>query len=144
MITVTIWHNVASDEHGRETATITGYQPGDPVTAVFAYQSDPTGGPEAVADEAYAIFNGHPFDGRDNDLVRAYYGRGLRAPCVGDVIDVGGTRLAVGKGGSWPPVRDPLNEVRADTDGTHPLPLPGAPPGATTASATRERERDGE
>lgn len=79
MITVTIWHNVAADEHGRETATITGYQPGDPVTAVFAYQSDPAGGPEAVAGEAYAIFNGHPFDGRDNDLVRAYYGRGLRA-----------------------------------------------------------------
>ena len=40
-ITVTIWHNVAFDGQGRHTAMLDGYQPGDPVVAVFAYQADP-------------------------------------------------------------------------------------------------------
>ena len=40
-ITVTIWHNVAFDGQGRHTAMLDGYQPGDPMVAVFAYQADP-------------------------------------------------------------------------------------------------------
>jgi len=40
-ITVTIWHNVAFDDQGRHTAMLDGYQPGDPVVCVFAYQADP-------------------------------------------------------------------------------------------------------
>lgn len=143
MITVTIWHNVADDEHGRPTAMLDGYRPGDPMVEVFTYQADPAGGPEAVAEEAFGIFNGHPRDARDTGLARAYYERELRSLSVGDVVSVGETRLAVAKAG-WTPVSDDLNETRADQDGTHPLPLPGTPPGAVAASATREQERDGE
>jgi hypothetical protein len=44
-ITLTIWHNVALDAEGRHTAMLDGYQPGDPVVRVFAYQADPTGRP---------------------------------------------------------------------------------------------------
>jgi hypothetical protein len=56
-----------------------GYQPGDPMVAVFTYQADPAGGPEAVAEEAFGIFNGHPRCARDADLARRYYERGLRS-----------------------------------------------------------------
>ena len=36
-----------------------GYQPGDPVVRVFAYQADPAGrAPEQIADEAYATYAG--------------------------------------------------------------------------------------
>jgi hypothetical protein len=40
-----------------------GYQPGDPVVAVFTYQADPAGRTaEQIADEAFDIFNDHPRD----------------------------------------------------------------------------------
>jgi hypothetical protein len=42
-VTVTIWHNIAHDAHGRRTAMLDGYQPGDPVVRVFAYQGSPPG-----------------------------------------------------------------------------------------------------
>ena len=60
MITVTIWHNVARDGQGRPTGMLDGYQPGDPVVRVFTYQAAPVGSPEEIAEEAFAICNGHP------------------------------------------------------------------------------------
>ena len=79
-ITVTIWHNVAFDGQGRHTAMLDGYQPGDPMVPVFAYQADPAGRtPEQIAEEAFAIFNDHPRDPDGADLARAYYGRRLRS-----------------------------------------------------------------
>ena len=78
-ITVTIWHNVAFDGQGRHTAMLDGYQPGDPVVAVFAYQADPGRPAEGIADEAFAIFNDHPRDAAGAELARAYYGRRLRS-----------------------------------------------------------------
>ena len=58
-ITVTIWHNVAFDGQGRHVAMLDGYQPGDPMVRVFAYQADPAGRtPEQVAEEAFAIYAG--------------------------------------------------------------------------------------
>ena len=41
MITVTIWHNTTVDGQGRHTAMMDGYQPGDPMVAVFTYHADP-------------------------------------------------------------------------------------------------------
>jgi hypothetical protein len=78
-ITVTIWHNVALDGQGRHTAMLDGYQPGDPVVRVFAYQADPGQAAEEIAEEAFAICNGHPRDVGSEDLSRRYYQRELRS-----------------------------------------------------------------
>ena len=72
-----------------------GYQPGDPVVRVFAYQADPAGGrPEEIADEAFDTFNDHPRDPDGADLACAYYGRRLRSLSDGDVVAVGEVALA--------------------------------------------------
>jgi hypothetical protein len=121
-ITVTIWHNVAFDDQGRHTAMLDGYQPGDPVVRVFAYQADPAGrSPEEVADEAFDTFNDHPRDSDGADLAFAYYGRRLRSLSKGDVVVVGEVALAVA-GMGWTPVRGGLTEVRTSEHGTIPLP----------------------
>ena len=61
MITVSVWHNVAHDAEGGDTAMLDGYQPGHPMVRVFAYQADPGGrAPVAIAEEAFTICNGHP------------------------------------------------------------------------------------
>jgi hypothetical protein len=78
-ITVTIWHNVAFDDQGRHTAMLDGYQPGDPVVRVFAYQASPGRSAEEIADEAFDTFNDHPRDPNGADLACAYYGRRLRS-----------------------------------------------------------------
>jgi len=142
MITVTIWHNTAADEHGRPTAMLDGYRPGDPMVAVFTYQADPARGPEAVAEDAFGIFNGHPRDARDADLARAYYERQLRSLSVGDVVVVGEVPLAVAKAG-WIPVAGGLNEVRASQHGTRPLPGRSHPPDAAGHPASPSPEEEG-
>jgi hypothetical protein len=91
MITVSVWHNVAHDAEGRHTAMLDGYQPGHPMVRVFAYQADPARRPpEAIAEEAFAICNGHPRDAAGEELSRRYYARELRSlsfpgrrPCCG-------------------------------------------------------------
>ena len=95
-ITVTIWHNVAFDGQGRHTAMLDGYQPGDPVVRVFAYEADPGRPAEEIADEAFAIFTGHPRDAVGADLACAYDGRRLRPLAAGDVVAAGDVLLAVG------------------------------------------------
>ena len=67
-ITVSIWHNAAVDGQGRHTGMLEGYQPGDPMVRVFTYQASPAGGPEEIAEEAFAICNGHPRDAWGMDL----------------------------------------------------------------------------
>ena len=80
MITVTIFHNVARDGEGRPTGMLDGYQPGDQVVRVFTYRADPAGrDPEEIAEEAFAICNGHPSDACGADLSRRYYQRELRS-----------------------------------------------------------------
>jgi hypothetical protein len=79
-ITVTIWHNVATDAHDRPAGMLDGYQPGHPMVRVFTYQADPAGRPpEVIAEEAFAICNGHPRDAGGQDLSRRYYQRKLRS-----------------------------------------------------------------
>jgi hypothetical protein len=134
-ITVTVWHNVAFDDQGRHTAMLDGYQPGDPVVRVFAYQADPTGRPpEAIAEEAFAICNDHPGDAAGAELACAYYGRRLRSLSKGDVVVVGEVPLAVASAG-WTPVRGGLKEVRAGEHGTYPLPARSRLPGTADHTA---------
>jgi len=78
-ITVTIWHNVAFDGQGRHAAMLDGYQPGDPVVRVFAFQTDPERPAEEIAEAAFAIFNDDPRDAAGAELACAYYGRRLRS-----------------------------------------------------------------
>jgi len=133
-ITVTIWHNVAFDGQGRHTAMLDGYQPGDPVVAVFTYQAGPAGRTaEEIAEEAFAIFNDHPGDAAGAELACAYYGRRLRSLSVGDVVAVGDVLLAVGRPVGWEPATGPLTEVRTREHGTVPLPLPRCAPGSRAA-----------
>jgi hypothetical protein len=126
-VTVTIWHNVAFDGQGRHLAMLDGYQPGDPVVAVFTYQADPGPPAEQIADEAFDTFNNHPRDPDGADLACAYYGRRLRSP-AGDLVAAGEELLAVAPAG-WEPVTGPLTEVHTREHGTSPLPPPGRAPG---------------
>ena len=135
MITVTIFHNVAYDPEGRHIAMLDGYQPGDPVVAVFTYQADPAGRTaEQIADEAFGTFNDHPRDPDGADLACAYYQRRLRSLSVGDVVAVGGILLAVGRPAGWEPVTAPLTEVRTPEHGTHPLPARSHPRGCSVVA----------
>jgi len=131
VITVTIWHNVATDAQGRHTGMLDGYQAGNPIVRVFAYQADPAGRPpEAIAEEAFAICNGHPRDAGGEELSRRYYQRELRSLSVGDVVAVGEVALAVGRPVGWEPVSGSVNVVRTCEHGTRPLPasaVPGSP-----------------
>jgi hypothetical protein len=122
MITVTIWHNAARDGEGRPTGMLDGYRPGDQMVRVFAYQADPAGrDPEEIAEEAFAICNGHPGDPGGEELARRYYARELRSLSKGDVVAVGEAGLAVARVG-WTLITGGLNEVRTSEHGTRPLP----------------------
>ena len=73
-ITLTVWHNVATDAQGRHTGMLDGYQPGNPMVCVFACQADPAGrSPEAIAEEAFDTFNDHPRNPGGEELARQYY-----------------------------------------------------------------------
>jgi hypothetical protein len=73
-ITVSIWHNVARDQAGRHTAPLDGFTPGDPMVRVFTYQALPRGrSPEAIAEDAFALANGHPRDDEAARPSRLYY-----------------------------------------------------------------------
>ena len=98
-----------------------GYQPGDPVVRVFAYEADPGRPAEEIADEAFDTFNDHPRDADGADLACAYYGRRLRSLSVGDVVEAGDVLLAVARA-SWQPVTGPLAEASTHEHGTRPLP----------------------
>jgi hypothetical protein len=81
-ITVSVWHNVARDQASRRTAPLDGFTPGDPMVSVFTYQTLPRGrSPEAIAEDAFAAFNGHPRDAEGAALASQYYRRRLRSLC---------------------------------------------------------------
>ncbi|MGH3284252.1 MAG: hypothetical protein ACRDPD_06135 [Streptosporangiaceae bacterium] len=108
------------------------------MVAVFTYQADPARRTaEQIADEAFAICNGHALDVGGENLARRYFERELRALSAGDVVAVGEVALAVGRPAGWEPVRGGLAEVRTDEHGTHPLPAPG--PARAEARRTPDR-----
>jgi hypothetical protein len=116
---------VAFDDQGRHAAMLDGYQPGDPMVAVFAYQAQSGRPAREIAAEAFDIFNDHPRDAAGAELAWAYYGRKLRSVSAGDVVAAGEVLLAVGRPAGWEPVAGPLAEVRTRQHGTNPLPGPG-------------------
>ena len=128
-ITVTIWHNAARDPAGRHTAPLGGLTPGDAMVRVFTYQTLPRGrSPEAIAEHAFAAFNGHPSDADGAALASQYYRRSLRSLSVGDLVAVGEAALTVERSG-WAPLRGGITEASIDEHGTHPLPAAGPPAG---------------
>ena len=142
MITVTTWHNVAVDAEGRHIAMLDGYRPGDPMVRVFTYQADPAGRPpEEIAEEAFAICNGHPRDAAGEGLSRRYYERELRSLSVGDVVVTGEVALAVGRVG-WELVTEPLAEATIHQHGTHPLTGPEEPREESLTDSS-QKEPDG-
>lgn len=87
---LTIFHNEATDEAGRHTAWLEGYQPGDPMREVFTYESDHTEPLTALA-HAWWLFNvGDDPDLSDppNPVSLDYRQRGLRSLSLGDAITV--------------------------------------------------------
>ena len=131
-ITVTIWHNVAFDDQGRHTAMLDGYQSGDPVVCVFAYQASPraVGGGDRRGGVRHLQRppRGRRRGGAGLRLLRAQAAVAVRRRRRGRPAD-GEVRLAVAKIG-WTPVPGPLTEVRTSEHGTRPLPLPGSAPGS--------------
>lgn len=89
---LTIFHNEATDEAGRHTAWLEGYQAGDPMREVFAYESDHTE-PFAALEHAWWLFNvGDDPDFADppHPIAVEYRQRALRSLCLGDAVTVSG------------------------------------------------------
>jgi hypothetical protein len=135
-LTITVWHNVTRDHAGRPTAMLDGYRPGDPMVCVFRYQvAADRRRPEAIAEDAFAAFNGHPASPQDAGLARRYYQRRLRSLSVGDVVTVGETPLVCERAG-WAALRGGITEARIDEHGTHP-----PPPAVRWARCLAQRKR---
>lgn len=122
---VIIYHNVARDQHGRHI-NFDGYQPGQPLVPVFAYDVELIDGavPELrrIAEQAFEAFNMPPdLLGEDlYHLAARYRRRGLKSFSVGDVARLGGVALACEAAG-FREVPAELNEMYISEPGTTPL-----------------------
>jgi hypothetical protein len=123
---VTVYHNVARGPDERHI-NFDGYQPGQPLVPVFAYDVELLDGgmPELllIAETAFEAFNADPglLPARTRDLATRYRARSLRSLSVGDVLRLGDTALACDPVG-FRQVPGDLNEVRVFEHGTHPIP----------------------
>lgn len=122
---ITIFHNVATGGAGRHVG-FDGYQPGQPLVPVFAYDVEPLDGSieelQVIAELAFEAFNADPelLTGRQRDLATRYRGRLLRSLSVGDVVRAGLIPLACDSAG-FRVVPADLNEVRVTQHGTRPF-----------------------
>lgn len=122
---VTVYHNVARGSDDRHI-NFDGYQPGQPLVPVFAYDVELLdGGMEElllIAEMAFEAFNADPdlLPDRTRDLATRYRARSLRSLSVGDVLRLGDTALACDPVG-FRKVPAELNEVRVSEHGTHPI-----------------------
>jgi hypothetical protein len=123
---VTVYHNIARGPDERHI-NFDGYQPGQPLVPVFAYDVELLDGgiPELllIAETAFEAFNADPglLPTRTRDLATRYRARSLRSLSVGDVLRLGDTALACDPVG-FRQVPGDLNEVRVSEHGTHPIP----------------------
>jgi hypothetical protein len=122
---VTIFHNTARDEHGHAIG-FDGYQPGQPLVPVFAYDVEFLDGgvPELllIAEQAFEMFNVDldMLTGRKRELATQYRHKMLRSLSVGDVLMIGNTALACDAVG-FREIPPELNEVQVSEHGTHPI-----------------------
>ena len=122
---VTVYHNVARGPDDRHI-NFDGYQPGQPLVPVFAYDVELLdGGMEElllIAETAFEAFNVDPdlLPDRTRDLATRYRARSLRSLSVGDVLRLGDTALACDPVG-FREVPAELNEVRVSEHGTRPI-----------------------
>jgi hypothetical protein len=122
---VTVYHNVARGPDDRRI-NFDGYQPGQPLVPVFAYDVELLDGgmPELllIAERAFEAFNADPdlLPARTRDLATRYRARSLRSLSVGDVLRLGDTALACDPVG-FRQVPAELNEVRIREHGTQPI-----------------------
>jgi hypothetical protein len=123
---VTVYHNVARDEHGRHI-NFDGYQPGQPLVPVFSYEVELLDGgiPELllIAEEAFASFNADSevLAGRKLELALRYRRAQSRSLSVGDVLRIDDSILACDHVGFRTIPGGGLNEVRVSEHGTHPI-----------------------
>ena len=122
-ITVTVWHNIATDHTGRPIGMIDGYQPGHPLVPV-AHWSVAAGTPRAdVLAETFAVLNigDDPDFGTPDRRVLLYRARGNRSLSIGDVIQIGATWNAVAPVGFTTIAAEPDIRLGARRPGTRPL-----------------------
>jgi len=124
-VRVTIFHNVARDGHGRRIG-FDGYQPGQPLVPVFAYDVEVPGGGMPglllIAEDAFEAFNADPemLTGRKRELATQYRQALLRSVSVVAVVRASDTALACDHIG-FREVPGALNEVHTCEHGTYPL-----------------------
>src|SRR5262245_21723729 len=84
VITIAIFHNVASYENGRRT-NFDGYQPSAPLVRVFEYEQSPSEPAELIAEEAFVLCNVDPacMPPEDREIAQRYRNRRLRSLSVG-------------------------------------------------------------
>ncbi len=118
---VTVYHNCATDEHGRHLGMLDGYEPGHPVTPVADLNIPGPADPFKVLDHVYFLFNvgddssfGTPYD-----VAVEYRKRRNRSLSMGDVARIDGDWYGLLEDG-WAPIAEPKIEITT-LHGTTPL-----------------------
>lgn len=107
--TVTIFHNIQTDEDGRPTGFF-GHSEGDLLRRVYTYTPGTTSPDDQLLEEAFEMFNRDPEDfpiGAKRDLSLSYRLRELRSLSTGDVVQIDDRAYAC-KSVGW--VRIDLND----------------------------------
>lgn len=90
MRTITVFHNIATDEQGRMLGMLDGYVEGHPLVPVASYCDDEGGRRHAACERAFHLLNvGHDPDfGTPDERAVTYREQGNRSLSVGDVVQV--------------------------------------------------------
>lgn len=114
MTTVTIYHNIATDEVGRPLGMLDGYTAGQPLVPVARYTAE--GEPYTLLSAAFDTFNVG-----ETGIAANYRSAGNRSLSVGDVVQVEDAWYACASYG-WDVIDAPQwLAIGATTHGTKPL-----------------------